>query len=99
CRVEHAAGAESADAAKDGRSGKAVLAEAPEQCHPERLVLPAVGLADEDAHEDLLAVEHSHGQPPKRVRPRAIPANPAARHAIRVIATFPSASRQAPSWT
>ena len=99
--VKHAAGAEAPDAPDDRGPRVAVPAETLEERHPERLVMPPVGLADEDAHQDLFAVENAHGSPlypPNSARPSATPANPAARQIASVARTFARASRRAPSW-
>ncbi len=60
-RVKDAARSESGRALKDGGSGEAFPPEPLEERRRQRLVMPAVRLADEDADQDLLSVEDAHG--------------------------------------
>src|SRR5262249_4632910 len=73
--VEDRVRPEPRDAAEHGRPGQVLRPEQLEQRGHERAPLPAVALADEDPHQDLVAVELSHGHPRRLStrRPTAIP--------------------------
>ena len=72
-RVDDAARAEAGEAPQHGGPREALLAQALDQRVGEGLAVPAVALADEDAHQPLLAVEDAHAQLPTSQRPSARP--------------------------
>ena len=92
-RVKDAARAEAGHTLKDGRAREALPAQALDQGVRQRLMPPLVGFPDEDARQNLLAVEHPHGSSPSSFgylataqRAAASPPNPAARQSRTVAA-------------
>ena len=73
--MDHGIRAESGDTPYDGRAGEASGSEQLDESGGEWSPASAVGLADEHAHQDLLAVDLSHGytRTPTTSRPTAAP--------------------------
>ena len=104
-RVDDAARAEAFDAAKDRRAGEAILAKPLHQSAVERLVVPHVGLSDEDPSHHLLAIQDAHGALLHLFTAHlavARPRNPAVMQPRTVARRFAPASRKvrsSRSWT
>src|SRR5437899_12708560 len=73
--VDDRIGAEPGDAFEDGRARQPSRAEKLEQRRMERAVAGSIRLSDEDAHQDLLAVNfpHDYTRTPTISRPAAMP--------------------------
>src|SRR4029450_7788360 len=98
-RVDHGIRAESGDAPHDGRAGEASGPEQLDERGEERPPAGTVGLPDEHAHQDLLAVDLSHGytRTPTTSRPTAVPRTHTVRQSAVVARTLIHAWPHAPA--
>lgn len=100
-RVDDAVGAKARDAVHDCGTRETVGPEPLEERTRERRVTPPIRLAEEDANEELIAVQNAHGSPslqrPSSSRAATRPSHPAMKPPITVRPRFMNAVIAAPS--